>query len=368
MPDTTPRIQPPARLQGRWSADALAGRGLLARLDAHLRAVPAQAVWDLRGAEHLDHVGAQLLWNRWGRRWPDEVRLEPVQQAILERVALWTSPPPLPSPSRRAGLASSLIGLGTRLLHTASALEAFVVLVGGLARDAVRLLCAPARGPWRDLSSHLCRMGATALPITALVGFLIGVVLAYLTAQQLRAFGADVFIVNILGLAVIRELGPLLAAVLIAGRSGSAITAQIGAMRLNEELDAMRVLGIEPGQRLVLPRVLALVIAQPLLTAWTTLCALAGGMLAADVSLGISPGHFLETLPAAVPITNLVLALAKSAVFGVLIALVGCHFGLRVQPDAQSLGRGTTGSVVCAITGVILVDALFAVLFQRVGL
>lgn len=366
MPDTTPRIQPPARLQGRWTAAALAGPGLLARLDAHLRAVPAQAAWDLREAEHLDHVGAQLLWNRWGRRWPAEVRLEPAQQAILERVALWTTSAPLPS--RRTGLASSFIGLGARVLHAAMAFEAFVVLVGRLAFDAVRLLCAPARGPWRDLSSHLYRMGATALPITALVGFLIGVVLAYLTAQQLRAFGADVFIVNILGLAVIRELGPLLAAVLIAGRSGSAITAQIGAMRLNEELDAMRVLGIAPGQRLVLPRVLALVVAQPLLTTWTTLCALAGGMLAADLSLGISARHFLEALPGAVPIANLVLALAKSAVFGVLIALVGCHFGLRVQPDAQSLGRGTTGSVVCAITGVILVDALFAVLFQKVGL
>lgn len=366
MPDTTPRIQPPARLQGRWTADALAGPGLLAALDASLRAVPPQAAWDLRDAVHLDHVGAQLLWNRWGRRWPAEVRLEPAQQAILERVARWTSSPP--APSRRAQRASSFIRLGGWLLHAAAAYVAFVILVGGLAGDTVRLLRAPARGPWRDLSSHLYRMGATALPITALVGFLIGVVLAYLTSQQLRAFGADVFIVNILGLSVIRELGPLLAAVLIAGRSGSAITAQIGAMRLNDELDAMRVLGIEPGQRLVLPRVLALVMAQPLLTAWTTLCALAGGMLAADVSLGISPRHFLETLPNAVPIANLVLALAKAAAFGALIALVGCHFGLRVQPDAQSLGRGTTGSVVCAITGVILVDALFAVLFQGVGL
>ena len=206
------------------------------------------------------------------------------------------------------------------------------------------------------------------MPITALVGFLIGVVLAYLMSQQLRQFGADAFIVNILGFALIRELGPVLAAILIAGRSGSSITAQIGVMRVTEELDAMRVMGIAKGYRLVLPRAMAMAVAMPLLTVWTTLSALAGGMLASDMVMGVTPAYFFEALPRAVPIANLSLAVGKSVVFGLLIALIGCHFGLRVQPNTESLGRGTTASVVISITMVILVDALFAVIFKDVGL
>jgi phospholipid/cholesterol/gamma-HCH transport system permease protein len=159
----------------------------------------------------------------------------------------------------------------------------------------------------------------------------------------------------------------MLAAILVAGRSGSAITAQIGVMRVTEELDAMRVMGIAQGYRLVLPRTLALAIAMPLLSVWTTLAALAGGMLAADIAMGISPAYFVEALPNAVRMGNLGLALSKSVVFGMLIALVGCHWGLRVKPNTQSLGEGTTASVVTSITVVIIVDALFAVAFKNVG-
>ncbi|MEK9804383.1 MAG: ABC transporter permease, partial [Curvibacter sp.] len=241
-------------------------------------------------------------------------------------------------------------------------------LLGQLALDLLRLARAPRLGPWRDVSGHLYRIGTTALPITALVGFLIGVVLAYLVAQQLQLFGADPYIVNLLGISVIRELGPVLAALLIAGRSGSTITAQIGVMRVTEELDAMRVLGIPRGYRLVLPRVLALALAMPLLSVWTTLAALVGGMVAADFTLGVSPAYFIAALPDAVQASNLTLATAKSVAFGVLVALIGCHFGLRVKPNTDSLGQGTTASVVVSITGVILVDALFAVLFRDVGI
>ena len=239
--------------------------------------------------------------------------------------------------------------------------------LGQLLLDAARLVRHPGDGPWRDVSGHLYHIGALALPITALVGFLIGVVLAYLTSQQLRKFGADAFIVDILGLSLIRELGPVLAAVLLAGRSGSAITAQIGVMRVTEELDAMRVLGISHGFRLVLPRAMALAVVMPLVAVWTTLAALTGGMLATDLALDITPRFFFSSLPAAVQLSNLVLALGKSVVFGLLIALIGCHYGLRVKPNTESLGAGTTSSVVTSITAVILVDALFAVVFKDVG-
>jgi phospholipid/cholesterol/gamma-HCH transport system permease protein len=254
------------------------------------------------------------------------------------------------------------------VLRLVDHLKGLVRLIGQLLLDIIRLVRRPQEGPWRDLSGHLFHIGATALPITALVGFLIGVVLAYLISQQLRQFGADAFIVNILGISLIRELGPVLAAILIAGRSGSAITAQIGVMRVTEELDAMRVMGIARGFRLVMPRALALAVVMPLISVWTTICALLGGMLAADISMDVTPSYFVNSLPAAVDVANLSLATGKSVVFGVLIALVGCHYGLRVKPNTESLGQGTTASVVTSITVVILVDALFAVLFKSVGI
>ena len=166
---------------------------------------------------------------------------------------------------------------------------------------------------------------------------------------------------------MIRELGPLLAAILVAGRSGSAITAQIGVMRVTEELDAMRVMGISHGYRLVMPRAIALAIAMPLISVWTSAAALAGGMMAADLALGITPSFFFQSMPAAVNVSNLTLAVCKSVVFGLMIALVGCHFGLRVEPNTQSLGRGTTAAVVASITVVILINAVFAIAFRSVG-
>ncbi|MCK6414844.1 MAG: phospholipid/cholesterol/gamma-HCH transport system permease protein [Pseudomonadota bacterium] len=357
---------PCALLHGRWGAAEMGQRTQWQELAAQLAQVPPQATlgWDLRGLQWLDHVGAQVLWNHWGRAWPARLWLSEAQRDMLERVARYTAPAPAPE---RWRLADQVDHLGLLVLHGVEHARHLLQMVGQMLLDTGRLLRAPRRAPWRDVSGHLYRMGATALPITALVGFLIGVVLAYLTSLQLRQFGAETFIVNILGVSLIRELGPLLAAILVAGRSGSAITAQIGVMRVTEELDAMRVMGIPHGFRLVLPRALALALAMPLVSVWTTLCALAGGMLAADLSLGISPAYFYHAMPAAVGFGNLTLALSKSVVFGVLIALVGCHWGLRVKPNTQSLGEGTTASVVTSITVVIIVDALFAVLFKNVG-
>jgi phospholipid/cholesterol/gamma-HCH transport system permease protein len=341
--------------------------GLQGVLTATLAAGTAQGEqrWDLRDVKRLDHTGAQVLWNAWGCQWPTQLDTLPTQRALLERVARYTAPAPK---QKRTTLAAYYLAYGSRVLHFVDHLHALLLLLGQLMLDALRLLRHPSRGPWRDFSGHLYQIGATALPITALVGFLIGVVLAYLMTRQLKLLGADLFIIDILGLSLIRELGPVLAAVLIAGRSGSTITAQIGVMRVTQEIDAMRVLGIAQGFRLVLPRVLALTLAMPLLSVWTTLAALTGGMLVADLLLQIPPSYFVLSLPEAVSASNLTMATAKSAVFGALIALIGCHFGLRVQPNTESLGQGTTASVVTSITVVLLVDALFAVLFKDVGL
>ena len=357
-------VGPTARLLGRWAAADLAVPAQWRAATVALQGLPTSAHWDLAGVERLDHVGAQLLWNHWGRQWPAQIDLLPAQRSLLERVAGFSCAALL---TRDTSWAQCFDALGVRVLDWLAQGLVLLRMVGQLVLDLLRLARRPQAGPWRDISGHLYQMGTMALPITALVGFLIGVVLAYLTSQQLRQFGAEAFIVNILGLSVVRELGPMLAAILIAGRSGSAITAQIGVMRVTEELDAMRVMGIPLGYRLVMPRAIALAIAMPLISVWTTLTALAGGMLAADLALGITPAFFLQSLPEAVGVANLGLAVFKSAVFGLLIALVGCHCGLRVKPNTQSLGQGTTASVVTSITVVILVDALFAIVFKNVG-
>ena len=374
MPDLAPQLLridtpegPCAQLRGRWGAAEMGERTQWRALQRQLAAAAPSADlgWDLRGLQWLDHVGAQLLWNHWGRAWPQRLDVADSQRALLERAAQFSHAPLPPEPWR---LSDQVDRLGLLVMHALGHAHQITLLIGRLALDVLRLLRAPRQAPWRDMSGHLYNMGAMAMPITALVGFLIGVVLAYLMSLQLRQFGAESFIVNILGISLIRELGPMLAAILVAGRSGSAITAQIGVMRVTEELDAMSVMGIPHGFRLVLPRALALALAMPLIAVWATLAGLAGGMLAAGLALDVSPAYFAQAWPSAVDTANLTLALSKSVVFGLLIALVGCHWGLRVKPNTQSLGAGTTASVVTSITMVIVVDALFAIVFKNVGI
>jgi phospholipid/cholesterol/gamma-HCH transport system permease protein len=261
-----------------------------------------------------------------------------------------------------------LLWLGRFCLSVLDHLRDGLALVGQLILDLVWLLAHPRELPLREFSATLYKSGALALPVTALVGFLIGVVLSYLSSLQLRLFGAEVFIVNILGMSIIRELGPVLVAILVAGRSGSAMTAQIGVMRVTEEIDAMATMGVSRSLRLVLPKVLALAVAMPLLVVWCSAAGIIGGLVAANLQLDLSWGFFFETLPRVVPLANLWIGLSKGFVFGFLIGLIACHFGLRVKPNTESLSTKTTSSVVTSITVVILVDALFAIFTRSVGL
>jgi phospholipid/cholesterol/gamma-HCH transport system permease protein len=354
------------RLLGDWNVQQLSVRGeVLARRKA-LAQVKSAARWDLSGIQKLDAVGAQLFWQFWGQCIPPETVLTPGQQALFDVLAQHPiAAPPVRQAAQWFGWISAL---GQECYVAVAHGRELLLLLGGLVLNLGVLIARPARGPWREISAQIFRVGAQALGITALVGFLIGVVLAYLSAQQLAVFGAGQFIVKLLGVATVRELGPVLAAIIVAGRSGSSITAQIGVMRVTQELDAMQVMGISHGQRLIMPRVIALAIAMPLLVLWTDAIALLGGMLAAKWQLGLSTVWFFERLPDAIGLTNYWISVIKGVTFGCWIGLAACHFGLQIEPNTESLGRGTTASVVTAITGVILIDALFAIFFNEMKL
>jgi phospholipid/cholesterol/gamma-HCH transport system permease protein len=351
---------------GTWQVHALANKPAMKAISGGLNRAEGdkKVQWDLSGIDSLDHIGAQLFWEAWGYARPASLKLGNGQEEFFKRLET-TGKLAMPRPRKEHFGWVTTLGFG--ILHFLEHLRAFVSLIGQVTQDAGRFLKMPLRGPWREVSANIFHAGFQALGITALVGFLIGVVLSYLSAQQLRNFGGDIYLVNLLGMSIIRELGPLLAAILVAGRSGSSITAQLGVMRVTEELDAMLVMGISHGFRLILPKVIALAISMPLLVIWTDVSALVGGMVAAKIELNLSARYFIQKLPAAVPLANYMIGLLKGCVFGMLIALVSCHFGLRIKPNTESLGHGTTTSVVTAITVVILADAVFAIVFNGVG-
>ncbi|CUI35526.1 MlaE family ABC transporter permease [Achromobacter kerstersii] len=352
---------------GDWSVLALAEAGEVERRrTAMARAAQDGARWDLHGISRLDTIGALLIWQAWGEKLPERVRWSAGQQDVFNALALNKGEMQAAPPKQET--LGWVRALGGAILQAAENGRALLIMLGQLILDFGGMLRRPRLGPWREISAQVYRTGAQALGITALVGFLIGVVLSYLSAQQLQMIGADRFIVRLLGVSIVRELGPVLAAILVAGRSGSAITAQIGVMRVTQELDAMLVMGISHGQRLILPRVVALAVTMPLLVLWTDAMAILGGMLAAQMQLGVSAQWFLTSLPDAISLTNYWIGILKGVTFGILIALIACHFGLRIQPNTESLGRGTTTSVVTSITGVILLDALYAIIFSSVGI
>jgi phospholipid/cholesterol/gamma-HCH transport system permease protein len=321
--------------------------------------------WDLTAISKLDGSTALILWQAWGEKLPQHLSIKPEHQALFER---WKKQKP-PTPQLGLSVFNTFIQHSQeQLADMADQLLNGVMLLGQLALDSAYLMLNPKAIPWAEISNTIYDAGVKALGITALVGFLIGIVLSYLSALQLKMFGAEIYIIDILGISIIRELGPLLAAILVAGRSGSAMTAQIGIMRVTEELDALSAMGISHSLRLILPKVAALAIAMPLLSVWTNAAALVGGMFAAELTLDINYHQFFTKLPDTVPLVNVFISLGKSAVFGLTIALVACHFGFRIKPNTESLGNETTNSVVAAITAVIIIDAIFAILFMDYGM
>ena len=270
-------------------------------------------------------------------------------------------------PSRNA-LVSALASVGETVVSACSrALE--LLSFFGL---TIILLCRVAVRPWRieftATVKYIERTGLDALPIVGLLAFLIGVVVAFMGATQLKQFGAEIFTVNLVGVAVLRELGVLITAILIAGRSGSAFAAQIGTMKVNQEVDAMQTIGLDPVEILVLPRIIALMIALPLLTFYANMMGLAGGAFMTVVTLDISLSQFLDQLSGAIDFTTVMVGMVKAPVFAYVIAMVGCFEGLKVTGSAESVGQRTTMAVVEGIFLVIVFDAIFAIGFSYLGI
>lgn len=350
-------------LHGDWTLRSIAPH--VVALRRSLAAAPQDAEWTLSKVDRFDSFAATLLWRAWGDKWAGSLDASEMQKGTLEAISRHAVQR-LPKPARWT-LVDSVVSIGAIVFLLVSHIGDMLRLIGQLFLDFLHILRHPMDAPLREISAGVYKMGVKAMPVAALVGFLIGVVLSYLSALQLKAFGADVFIVNILGLGIIRELGPVLVSILVAGRSGSAMTAQLGVMRVTEEIDALSAMGISRTLRLVLPKVIALTLAMPLLVLWTSGMALFGGMVAAWIQLDLSFTFFIDTLPKAVPIANLYIGFFKGALFGLLIALIACHFGLRVKPNTESLAANTTASVVTAITMVILADAVLAIATRSIG-
>ncbi|MDA8390592.1 MAG: ABC transporter permease [Gammaproteobacteria bacterium] len=351
-------------LTGYWTL-----RGLGDRIPALARALKPYAArsevhWDLTRLAAVDSVGALVLRRIHHEQRPAHWAIRPEHAALFRR---WYGVEIPAQPPRR--LPPLPLQVATRYARGAlDQSRAVITLIGQFVLDTGAILRDPIHAPWADISATIYESGARALGITALVGSLVGIVMSYLSALELRAFGAPSYIVNILGISILRELGPLLAAILVAGRSGSAMTAELGVMSVTEELDALAAMGVSRSMRLVLPKIVALAIVVPLLVAWTDIIGLTAGMITAHLILGVGIKDFLLSIPGSVPVINPVLGLIKGVVFGVVIAVVASHFGLRVKPNTQSLAEETTNSVVTSITMMIFVDAMFAIAFRSVGL
>lgn len=321
--------------------------------------------WDLSGIRRLDHTGALILWRAWQRRFPEHLELRDGHRPVFDNWSRRAAPESLPAAPPLALRATRMLAQPSRALL--DHMTGWLALLGRFLADCGVLLTHPRRTPWREISATIHVAGTRAMAITGVLGLLFGIVLAYQAAMHLRGYGAGGFVADMLGFTMVREMGPSLTAIVLAGRSGSAITAQIGVMRLTQELDAMKVMGISIRQRLILPKIIGLIIVIPLLSLWVTVLALAGGAFTSQLTLGLGFQHFIDTLPRTLPWVNLWIGMGKAALFGAVIAITACHFGLRIQPNTRSLAFETTRSVVVGIALVIILNASSTVLLQDIG-
>lgn len=258
------------------------------------------------------------------------------------------------------------VGRGT--IEQLNEFYGYLSFVGKLSIELLRILRNPTHIRWKAVLSSISSTGLQALPIIGLLSFMIGVVLTYQMGAQLKTYGANIFIVDLLGLAVLREFGPLLTAIMVAGRTGSSFTAELGLMKANQEIDALDTMGVTPGELLLLPKIFGLLIALPLLTIWADIFSILGGMVMSNNMLDISWADFLSRFQHQIPVKALLIGLGKAPIFALIISSVGCFQGMAVKDTADSIGKNTTKSVVYSIFFIIVADALFSILFSKLKL
>ncbi|MDO9525392.1 MAG: MlaE family lipid ABC transporter permease subunit [Gemmobacter sp.] len=345
----------------------------LSQSRAALDGLPASDALDLTGVTKLDTAGAWLITSFQATRAAEGKPVTIVgakdTQALLLRAVSDALKPAPKAPKRRVHheAGDGLFRLGESVNGLAMGIGGSLGFLGLVIGRLGNTVLHPSRLRLTALVHHMQHAGLNAVPIVALMGFLIGIVLAFQGSEQLKQFGAEVYVVDLIAISILRELGILLTAIIVAGRSASAFTAAIGSMKMREEVDAMRVLGLDPIELLVLPRVLALVILLPVLGFIASMAGLLGGGLMAWIDLGISPGMFRTQLLVNTDVSHLLVGLSKAPVFAVIIAVVGCHQGMQVKGNTESLGSRTSRSVVVAIFLVIVVDALFSIFFALLG-
>ena len=357
-------------LAGAWTVVSAA------EIDGELRRLrlprAKRATLDLSGIEALDTAGAWLIREtaKTLSRNGASVAYAGVDRraaALLETVGE-ADQPLHPTEKAPPSFVELLARLGFATAFVMREARAYLGFLGLMIEAAARTALRPARFRFTSFVHHLEAVGLNALPIVGLISFLIGIVMAYQGATQLRLFGAEIFVVDLVAISVLREIGILLTAIVVAGRSGSAFTAQIGTMKLREEVDAMRTLGLDPVEVLVLPRIAALLVALPLLCFFSDIMGLLGGQLMAWASLDISPQAFIHRVQERIPIRHFWVGMVKAPVFAAMIGLVGCYQGLRVKGDSGSVGRLTTRAVVQSIFLVIVADAVFSIFFNLINI
>jgi phospholipid/cholesterol/gamma-HCH transport system permease protein len=327
-----------------------------------------QVSLDLTEVTRLDTVGAiavTALRDRSARGHAEIVGARPAEAALLGKVSE-VDAQPIPSIPKTT-IVDKIADLGRWTYRKAHEAKALIGYFGELSVVLFRLALHPRRIRWASIVSHMQQVGIDAMPIVGLLSFLIGVVLTFISGDQLQKFGAGIFIVNLIGLGVLRELGILITAIIVAGRSGSAFTAEIGTMQINQEVDAMRTIGLDPMEILVVPRTVALILMLIPLGFFADMIQIAGGALMAYLTLGVTFTQFFTQFQAAVGLQHLWVGMIKAPIFAFVIAMVGCFHGMQVSGSAESVGQQTTLSVVQSIFLVIVIDAIFAVVFEEIG-
>ena len=321
---------------------------------------------DLSKVERMDTVGAWIVYRTVRDRGAKVVGASPEEQSLLEQVAEADKPAKVHA-EMAGGFFHVLDELGQWIVELGRTLVGLLGFFGATLVGFANLVAHPKRFRLNAVVQRFDVVGIRALGIIGLMSFLIGIVVGQQGAVQLEQFGAEVFTINLIGRITVRELGTLMTAIMVAGRSGSAFAAQIGTMKITEEIDAMRTIGVSPIEALVIPRLIAAVVMMPLLAFWAMLMSLLGGGIFVWLQLGIPPLTYIQRLQEVVPITDLWIGLIKAPVFGFIIALAGCFQGMLVQGNSEEVGMRTTTAVVQSIFLVIVLDAVFAVFFSSIG-